>query len=45
MSDTAQYAPYERTRLFVKGVGYEELLTLTEMWSEENPCLIMIKKL
>jgi ribosomal protein S18 acetylase RimI-like enzyme len=45
LSDTAQYEPYERTRRFYLSVGFEELLTLTEMWSEENPCLIMIKKL
>jgi ribosomal protein S18 acetylase RimI-like enzyme len=45
LSDIAQYEPYEHTRQFYLSVGFEELITLTEMWSEENPCLIMIKKL
>lgn len=45
LSDTVCYEPYEHTRLFYLSVGFEELITLTEMWSEENPCLIMIKKL
>ena len=26
-------------------MGFKELLTLTEMWDEENPCLIMIKNI
>ena len=25
--------------------GFESLITLTEMWDEENPCLIMLKPL
>jgi ribosomal protein S18 acetylase RimI-like enzyme len=45
LSDTVRYEPYECTRRFYRSVGFEELITLTEMWSEENPCLIMIKKL
>lgn len=45
LSEKAEYAPYEKTRLFYEGVGFESLITLTEMWDEENPCLIMIKTL
>ena len=45
LSDIVEYEPYERTRLFYKKVGFEELITLTEMWDSENPCLIMIKEL
>jgi len=45
LSETADYEPYERTRKFYKSAGFEELVTLTEMWSPENPCLIMIKSL
>lgn len=30
---------------FYKSVGFEPLITLTEMWDEENPCLIMLKVL
>jgi ribosomal protein S18 acetylase RimI-like enzyme len=36
---------YGKTRKFYKKAGFEELITLTEMWDENNPCLIMIKKL
>ena len=36
---------YEKTRKFYKKVGFEELITLTEMWDKNNPCLIMIKKI
>jgi ribosomal protein S18 acetylase RimI-like enzyme len=36
---------YEKTRKFYKKNGFEELITLTEMWNEANPCLIMIKKI
>jgi hypothetical protein len=35
---------YEKTRRFYKKMGFEELVTLTEIWDENNPCLIMIKK-
>ena len=45
LSEKAQYEPYERTRKFFEKIGFEPLVTLTEMWDEENPCLIMIKKL
>jgi ribosomal protein S18 acetylase RimI-like enzyme len=36
---------YAKTRKFYKKMGFEELITLTEMWDENNPCLIMIKKI
>lgn len=39
------YEPYEQTRKFYESIGFEPLITLTEMWDEENPCLIMIKML
>ena len=45
LSDKAVFEPYERTRRFYESVGFEPLITLTEMWDEENPCLIMIKVL
>jgi ribosomal protein S18 acetylase RimI-like enzyme len=34
---------YAKTRLFYKKMGFIELITLKEMWNENNPCLIMIK--
>lgn len=45
LSERVDYVPYEKTRLFYKSVGFEPLITLTEMWDENNPCLIMIKPL
>lgn len=42
LSDTVDYGPYEKTRHFYESVGFEPLITLTEMWDEDNPCLIMI---
>ena len=45
LSETIDYEPYERTRRFYRKQGFVELVTLTEMWDEENPCLIMIKSL
>lgn len=37
------YEPYEHTRAFYEGVGFEGLEELTAIWGPENPCLIMIK--
>lgn len=45
LSDAVSYEPYARTREFYKSVGFEPLVTLTEMWDEKNPCLIMLKTL
>lgn len=45
LSDAVDFEPYARTREFYKSVGFESLITLTEMWDEENPCLIMLKSL
>ena len=45
MSDLTDYAPYEKTRHFYESIGFEPLITLTEMWDKNNPCLIMIKVL
>lgn len=45
LSDAVSYEPYARTREFYKSVGFDPLITLTEMWDEKNPCLIMLKTL
>lgn len=45
LSDIVDYEPYVQTRKFYESVGFESLITLTEMWDEENPCLIMLKSL
>ena len=43
LSDIAESKPYEQTRKFYRSIGFEPLITLTEMWDEKNPCLIMLK--
>lgn len=43
LSDMVDYMPYEKTRHFYESMGFEPLITLTEMWDENNPCLIMVK--
>jgi hypothetical protein len=36
---------YARTRAFYLAVGFRPLEELTGLWNEENPCLLMIKRL
>lgn len=45
LSDIDSYEPYSRTRAYYRSVGFEPLITLTDMWDTENPCLIMLKTL
>jgi ribosomal protein S18 acetylase RimI-like enzyme len=45
LSDIVNNAEYAATRGFYRSVGFEELITLTEMWSPEHPCLLMLKDL
>ena len=45
LSDIVDFEPYAQTRAFYESMGFQPLITLTEMWDEENPCLIMIKAL
>ena len=45
LSELAKSEEYEMTRKFYLKVGYQPLITLAEMWDENNPCLIMIKVL
>lgn len=45
LSDIVNFEPYARTRNFYESLGFESLITLTEMWDENNPCLIMFKPL
>ncbi|MCL1997188.1 MAG: GNAT family N-acetyltransferase [Turicibacter sp.] len=43
LSEIVQNPHYLQTKKFYQKLGFVELLTLTEMWDERNPCLIMIK--
>ena len=45
LSDIVTYEPYAKNRKFYEKLGFSPLITLTEMWDENNPCLIMLKPL
>ncbi len=45
LSGSAECEPYERTRAFYSAMGFRPLMELPTLWSEENPCLVMIKPL
>ena len=45
LSDMVDCEPYAQTRKFYRSIGFEPLITLTEMWDEKNLCLIMFKSL
>lgn len=45
LAPTANYEPYERTRAFYQAIGFTPLQVLPTLWSERNPCLLMIKSL
>ena len=36
---------YERTRLFYERMGFRPLEEFKTLWDEENPCLLMVKRL
>ncbi len=36
---------YQRTRKFYQAIGFEPVEEITGLWSEDNPCLIMMKVL
>lgn len=38
-------AGYAKTRAFYAAVGFRPVEEIKQIWGEENPCLIMIKKL
>ena len=45
LSDINPDVNYAKTRAFYSKMGFKELITLTEMWDDENLCLIMIKRI
>jgi ribosomal protein S18 acetylase RimI-like enzyme len=45
ISDIDPDVNYAKTRKFYKKMGFKELITLKEIWDENNPCLIIIKNL
>ena len=45
LSDSDSDVNYAKTRQFYLAMGFYPLEELTELWGEENPCLIMVKVL
>jgi ribosomal protein S18 acetylase RimI-like enzyme len=45
LSEKVKNEPYDKTRKFYLKLGFKSLITLTEMWDEHNPCLIMLKEI
>lgn len=43
LSDTVDNEAYAQTRRFYERVGFVPLITFTEIWDEQNPCLVMLK--
>jgi ribosomal-protein-alanine N-acetyltransferase len=45
LDSSSNYEPYARTREFYLAMGFEPQQSLTGYWNEENPCLLMSKRL
>lgn len=45
LGESSDYEFYKRTRSFYRSVGFYPLEEFTEIWGEDNPCLIMVKAL
>ncbi|MFN8443506.1 MAG: GNAT family N-acetyltransferase [Caldilineaceae bacterium] len=45
LSDSHPDEGYARTRAFYSAAGFRPLEELPTLWNEENPCLIMVKRL
>lgn len=45
LAESAESEHYQRTRQFYRNQGFIPLDVLSNEWGEDNPCLIMIKKL
>jgi ribosomal protein S18 acetylase RimI-like enzyme len=45
LSPTRSSEHYERTRAFYEKMGFEPLEELKTLWGEDNPCLLLVKKI
>jgi len=43
LGPSRQSEAYERTRAFYTALGFRPLEEFKNLWSSENPCLIMVK--
>ena len=45
LSSKSTNEPYKRTREFYTKCGFKEFMDLDELWDDNNPCILMLKKL
>jgi len=45
LSESRPNAEYARTRAFYRAMGFEPLEEFKTLWSERNPCLLLVKRL
>lgn len=45
LGSSANHEPYDRTRQFYSSVGFRPLQEFRTIWDENNPCLVMVKKI
>jgi len=45
LADTHPDPHYKATRLFYEAIGFEAVEIFPALWSQDNPCLLMIKQL
>jgi ribosomal protein S18 acetylase RimI-like enzyme len=45
LGESVDCEEYHRTRAFYRSVGFYPLEEFSQIWDEENPCLIMVKSL
>lgn len=45
LGPSRECAEYERTRMFYEGIGFSPLEEFATLWSEEHPCLFLVKGL
>ena len=43
LDESANYAPYDRTRKFYLSMGFKPLQVFPLFWDEDNPCLLMAR--
>jgi ribosomal protein S18 acetylase RimI-like enzyme len=45
LADADPDAGYARTRAFYRALGFRDLEVFPDLWSAENPCLLLVKRL
>lgn len=45
LDEKVKYQPYLETLNFYIHMGYEKMISFTEFWDKDNPCLMLIKEI